>query len=59
MTKTRAKTGGMEMLKDGIVSNFQRHIVSQRKLLNFINLSVRTKVAILSRGAYTSGYFVV
>ena len=38
MTKTRAKTGGREMLKDGIVSNFQRHIVSQRKLLIVINL---------------------
>ena len=38
MTKTHAKTGGREMLKDGIVSNFQRHIVSQRKLLIVINL---------------------
>ena len=38
MTKTRAKTGGRETLKDGIVSKLQKHIVSQRKLLIVINL---------------------
>ena len=38
MTKTRAKTGGRETLKDGIVSKLQRHIVSQGKLLIVINL---------------------
>ena len=38
MTKTLAKTGGKETLKDGIVSKLQRYIVSQRKLLIFINL---------------------
>ena len=38
MTKIRAKTGGRETLKDGIVSKLQRHIVSQRKLLIVINL---------------------
>ena len=38
MTKSRAKTGGRETLKDGIVSKLKRHIVSQRKLLIDINL---------------------
>ena len=38
MTKTRAKPGGRETLKDGIVSKLKRHIVSQRKLLNVNNL---------------------
>ena len=38
MTKTRAKTGGRETLKDGIVSKIQRHIVLQRKLFIVINL---------------------
>ena len=38
MTKTRAKTGVRETLKDGIVSKLQRHIVTQRKLLIVINL---------------------
>ena len=38
MTKTRAKTGGRETPKDGILSKLQRHIVSQRKLLIVINL---------------------
>ena len=38
MTKTCAKIGDRETLKDGIVSKLQRHIVSQRKLLNVIHL---------------------
>ena len=38
MTKTRAKTGERETLKDGIVSKLQRHNVSLRKLLIVINL---------------------
>ena len=33
-----AKTGGWEMLKDGMVSKLQGHIVSQRKLLIVIHL---------------------
>ena len=38
ISKTRAKTGNRETLKDGIVSQLQMHIVSQRKLLIVINL---------------------
>ena len=38
MTKTCAKIGGRETLKDGIVSILQRHIVLQRKLLIVIHL---------------------
>ena len=38
MTKTCAKTGDRETLKDGIVSKLQRHIVLQRKLLSVIHL---------------------
>ena len=38
MTKTCAKRGDRETLKDGIVSKLQRHIVSQRKLLIVIHL---------------------
>ena len=38
MTKTCAKIGGRETLKDGIISKLQRHIVSQRKLLIVIHL---------------------
>ena len=38
MTKTCAKTGGRETLKDGIVSKLQRHIVLQRKSLIVIHL---------------------
>ena len=38
MTKTYAKIGGRETLKDGIVSKLQRHIVLQRKLLIVIHL---------------------
>ena len=38
MTKTHAKTGGRETLKDGMVSKLQRHIVTQRKLLIVFNL---------------------
>ena len=38
MTKTCAKEGGRETLKDGIILKLQRHIVSQRKLLIVIHL---------------------
>ena len=38
MTKTRAKAGDRETLKDGIVSKLQRHIFLQQKLLIVINL---------------------
>ena len=38
MTKTCAKIGGRETLKDGIISKVQRHIVSQRNLLIVIHL---------------------
>ena len=38
MTKTCAKTGGRETLKDGVISTLQRHIVLQRKLLIVIHL---------------------
>ena len=40
MTKTCAKIGGRETLKDGMISKLQRHIVSQRKLLIVIHLII-------------------
>ena len=46
MTKTCAKIGGRETLKDGMVSKLQRHIVSQQKNIDcysFVFIAVHDK----------------
>ena len=49
MTKTGAKTGGRETLKDGLVSKLQRHIVLQRKLLIVYHLFSSTDIYVCFR----------